>query len=58
MTNVITKPSDITIDMVREAFKRAFVVQEIDCGDGYGVRPMYHPKEKKKRLSEPKAHDV
>lgn len=23
-----------------------FMVDEIDCGDGYGVRPLYHPKVK------------
>lgn len=24
-----------------------FTVDEIDCGDGYGVYPNYHPKKKK-----------
>lgn len=28
-----------------------FIVDEIDCGDGYGVRPQYH---KKHRTTEPK----
>lgn len=26
-----------------------FTVDEIDCGDGYGVHPNYHPKQRKQK---------